>query len=147
MVAHRNLYTNLPYGSVQQPGGTVTPPMIRMLKRQLSMAFEKWQDEAAQMAREKYMLAGAVKRMLMRQLSMAFEKWQFTANQMAREKYMLAGAMKRMLLRQQSMAFEKWQFEAAALAREKFLMGGAVQRCHRNLHGSCPVVLLSGMQH
>ena len=61
------------------------------------MAFEKWQHEARAMAREKYMLSGAVQRMLKRQLSMAFEKWQFEAAAMAREKFMLAGAVQRLL--------------------------------------------------
>ena len=43
---------------------------------QVSMAFEKWQFESTAMAREKFLLAGAVKRMLMRQLSLAWEQWQ-----------------------------------------------------------------------
>ena len=66
----------------------------RMRQLKLSMAFEKWQYTAAQLARQQYMLAGkeiplffcffsvrhgclvgAAKRMLKRQLSMAFEKW------------------------------------------------------------------------
>ena len=51
----------------------------RMRHRQLSMAFEKWQFEAAALARKKFLLAGAVKRMLHRKLSMAFEKWQVVA--------------------------------------------------------------------
>ena len=37
------------------------------------------------MAREKYLLAGAVKRLMQRQLSMAWEKWQAEAAQMKHE--------------------------------------------------------------
>ena len=35
--------------------------MKRMLHRQVSMAFEKWQYEAAEMARSRYMMGDAVK--------------------------------------------------------------------------------------
>jgi len=53
--------------------------MNRMMKRKLSMAFEKWQYEAQEAKRSQYFLSGAIKRMMNRKLSMAFEKWQYTA--------------------------------------------------------------------
>ena len=59
------------------------------MNRKLSMAFEKWQFTAAEMARQQFLLAGAMNRMLKRQLSMAFEKWQYEAKEMARGKYMI----------------------------------------------------------
>ena len=37
-----------------------------MLNRKLSMAWEKWQFTAAEMARQQFMLAGAMNRMLKR---------------------------------------------------------------------------------
>ena len=37
-----------------------------MLNRKLSMAWEKWQFTAAEMARQQFMLAGALNRMLKR---------------------------------------------------------------------------------
>ena len=49
----------------------------RVLSRKRSMAFEKWQYEAAAMAREKYLLNGALTRMRLRKLSMAFEQSSF----------------------------------------------------------------------
>ena len=67
------------------PGGALR----RLLKRKLSMAFEKWQFEAAEMARSKYMMGGAIKRMLHRMLSMAWEKWQYTAAQMKAQQALL----------------------------------------------------------
>ena len=70
------------------------------------------------MARERFLLAGAVKRMLKRKLSMAFEKWQFTAAALAREKFLLGGALKRLVLRKLSMAWEQWQFVAAELKHQ-----------------------------
>ena len=83
----------------------------RMLKRKLSMAFEKWQYEAQEAKRSAYLLAGAINRMLKRKLSMAFEKWQYEAQEMKRAKYAMNGAINRMLKRKLSMAFEKWQYE------------------------------------
>ena len=37
-----------------------------MLNRKLSMAWEKWQFTAAEMARQQFMMAGAMNRMLKR---------------------------------------------------------------------------------
>ena len=47
-----------------------TGAVNRMLKRKLSMAFEKWQFEAAEMARSKFLLSGALKRLQMRKVAM-----------------------------------------------------------------------------
>jgi len=102
-----------------------------MLNRKLSMAFEKWQAEAAQMARGRFLLNGAVTRMRKRKLSMAFEKWQYTAKQLAREQYALGGAVTRMRKRKLSMAFETWQAEAARMGRGRFLLNGAVKRMRK----------------
>ena len=40
-----------------------------MLNRKLSMAWEKWQFTAAEMARQQFLLAGALTRMLKRKMS------------------------------------------------------------------------------
>merc|ERR1719271_1584930 len=58
--------------------------MMRILQRKIAMAFGKWRDEAAAMARQAYMLGGAVRRLLHRMLSMAWEKWQYEAAEMKR---------------------------------------------------------------
>ena len=73
--------------------------MLRLQNRHLSMAFEKWQFEAAEMARSKFLMGGAVQRLLKRQLSMAWEAWQFNAAALARDKFLLAGAAQRMVHR------------------------------------------------
>ena len=92
------------------------------------MAFEKWQDEAARLKRERYMITGAINRLLKWNLSQGFEKWQAEAARMKRQKYLMAGAIRRMLNRDLSMAFEKWQAETARLKRAAYLAGGAVRR-------------------
>ena len=58
----------------------LTGAINRMLHRKLSMAFEKWQFEAAEMKRAQYFLTGAINRMLHRKLSMAFQKWRSVVN-------------------------------------------------------------------
>ena len=63
----------------------------RMLNRKLSMAFEKWQTEAAQMSHEKKMLGGAIRRLLHRKLSMAWEQWQQMANETKWQQQLLQG--------------------------------------------------------
>ena len=98
--------------------------LMRMLHRMLAMPLGKWRSEAAQMKREKFMLAGAANRMLKRQLSMAWEQWQYKAAEMARQQCLMSGAANRMLNRKLSMAFEKWQYTAAEMARQQFLMNG-----------------------
>ena len=75
-----------------------------MLNRKLSMAWEKWQFTAAEVARQQFML-----RMLNSKLSMAWEQWQFVAAEVARQQFMLAGALNRLVKSQLSMAWEKWQ--------------------------------------
>ena len=50
----------------------------RMLHRQMSMAWEKWQQVYADLKFANRMGGGAIRRMLNRKLSMAWEKWQFT---------------------------------------------------------------------
>ena len=54
----------------------------RMMKRKLSMAWEKWQYEAEQARRQKYIVQGAINRMMKRMLSKAFEQWQWYAAKM-----------------------------------------------------------------
>ena len=55
--------------------------MKRMMNRKLSMAFEKWQAEAAQMKHEQAMLKKAVMRMVQRQMAMAWSKWREAASE------------------------------------------------------------------
>merc|ERR1719162_871570 len=81
----------------------------RMLKRQMSRAWEKWQQVYADLKFLNRMGGGAIRRMMNRKLSMAWEKWQFTAAEMARQQFMIQGAINRMLKRQMSQAWEKWQ--------------------------------------
>merc|ERR1711865_917229 len=51
----------------------------RMLKRQLSRAWEQWQQVAAEAREQMELLRRGVMRMLQRQLSMAFLKWREAA--------------------------------------------------------------------
>ena len=48
----------------------------RMMHRQLSMAWERWQEWYADLKDQQFKVAGALRRMLHRKLSMAWEKWQ-----------------------------------------------------------------------
>ena len=54
--------------------------VTRLRNRQLSMAWEKWQCVAGEMARQQHMTNGAVSRTRKRQVSMAWEKWQYEAS-------------------------------------------------------------------
>ncbi len=54
-----------------------------MMKRKLSVAWEKWQYEAAVMKAQKFTLGGTIRRSMRRQLSMAWEKMKFYASKMA----------------------------------------------------------------
>ena len=49
--------------------------MTRMIKRQLSMAFEKWQTEAAQMKAEQDAIRRALMRMVAAKLAAAMGTW------------------------------------------------------------------------
>ena len=100
----------------------------RMLKRQMSMAWEKWQQVYADAKFANRAGGGAIRRMLNRKLSMAWEKWQFTAAEMARQQFMVQGALNRMLKRQMSMAWEKWQQVYADAKFANRAGGGAIRR-------------------
>jgi hypothetical protein len=82
----------------------------------LSMAWEKWQYEAAEAKRLRKLTGGAVRRMLHRQLSMAWEKWQYEATEMKRQQAMLDRARR---LRNAKM-FAAWNMlRAWAVAEER----------------------------
>merc|ERR1711907_868223 len=87
----------------------------RMLNRDKSRAWEKWQFEAEEMRRLKRAMKGAVRRMTHYQLSKAWEKWQFESEEAKRQKYMVAGAINRMMKRMLSKAFEQLQWYAAKM--------------------------------
>ena len=74
----------------------------RMLMRQLSMAFEKWQYEAACMKREREMLDKALRRFIHAKLFAAWNMWRSWAAEMRRQAYIMGGAANRMLKRQLS---------------------------------------------
>eukprot|EP00658_Telonema_sp_P-2_P009287 TRINITY_DN13486_c0_g1_i18.p3 TRINITY_DN13486_c0_g1~~TRINITY_DN13486_c0_g1_i18.p3 ORF type:complete len:117 (-),score=28.80 TRINITY_DN13486_c0_g1_i18:86-436(-) len=79
-----------------------------MLKRKMSMAWEKWQQVYQDLKFAQWqqvyqdlkfanrMGGGAIRRMLNRKLSMAWEKWQFTAAELAHQQRLLAGAVHRL---------------------------------------------------
>merc|ERR1712166_1600330 len=90
-----------------------------MLNRKLSMAWEKWQFTAAEMARQQFLMQRAINRLRNMKLSCAWEKWQ--------QVYADLKFLNRMN-RKLSMAWEKWQFEAAEMARQQFLLAGALNR-------------------
>merc|ERR550514_2086948 len=97
----------------------------RMLKRQLSMAWEKWQYEAAQMKHEKFIMGGALNRFRNRLLSMAWEKWQFTAADKA---------LRRFLHAKMFAAWNMWRSWAEEMRRQAYVLKGALERMlHRLL--------------
>ena len=96
--------------------------------RKLSMAWEKWQFTAVEMARQQLMMQGALNRMVKRAMSMAWEKWQQVYGDAKVANRNGGGAINRMLNRKLSMAWEKWQFTAAEMARQQFLLAGALKR-------------------
>merc|ERR1712028_87653 len=91
--------------------------MNRILKLQMSQAWEKWQQVYADLKFANRMGGGAIRRMLNRKLSMAWEKWQFTAAEMARQQFLMQGAMNRMLKRQMSQLFIRTSRGAASSRR------------------------------
>ena len=56
------VYADLKFAN-RMGGGAIR----RMLNRKLSMAWEKWQFTAAEMARQQFMMQGAINRMLKRE--------------------------------------------------------------------------------
>merc|ERR1711865_640927 len=92
----------------------------RMLNRKLSMAWEKWQFTAAEMARQQFLLAGALNRMVKRAMSMAWEKWQQVYADAKGANRMGGGAINRMLNRKLSMAWEKWQFTTVEMVNRAY---------------------------
>merc|ERR1711865_589995 len=88
----------------------------------------KWQFTAAEMARQQFLLAGAITRMLKRKMSQGWEKWQQVYVDLKFANRMGGGAIRRMLNRKLSMAWEKWQFTAAEMARQQFMLAGALNR-------------------
>merc|ERR1712196_6814 len=117
----------------------------RMLHRQFSMAFEKWQSAAAEMAEQErklrqavmrlvseklmaYAMGGALRRMLNRQLSMAFEKWQSAAAEMKEEARKLRQAMMRLVAGKLAAGFGTWRAMAASQKQMAYAMGGALRR-------------------
>ena len=87
----------------------------RMLHRQLSMAWEKWQYEAAEMKRQQEMLDRALRRLRNAKMFAAWNMWRSWAEEMRRQQYLMAGAVRRMILRKLSQACEQWQWVAAVL--------------------------------
>jgi len=69
----------------------------RMLKRQLSMAWEQWQFWYAEVISQQFKLAGAINRMLKRKLSMAWERWQFWYAEMIYQKEIADAAMRKFM--------------------------------------------------
>jgi hypothetical protein len=81
-----------------------------MIHRKISMAFEKWQYEAACMKAEKFALGGVIRRLINRKLSMAWEQWQQVCAELRHQKFLMGGAVRRMVFRKMSQAWEQWQW-------------------------------------
>ena len=67
-----------------------------MMNRQLSMAWEKWQEWYAEIKDQQRLMGGALTRFMQRQLSMAWEKWQDWYAQHMYEMRLLGGAANRL---------------------------------------------------
>ena len=83
--------------------------IYRMQQRQLSMAWESWQEWYTELKAQQYRLAGAIRRMMNRQISMAWERWQQWYAEMVEQRRKLDQALRRMMNRKLSMAWERWQ--------------------------------------
>ena len=92
------------------------------------MAWEKWQFTAAELARQQFLLQGALNRLLKRAMSMAWEKWQQVHADITAEKRTTSAALHRFLNRQLSMAWEKWQQVCADIRSQKRTLARALQR-------------------
>eukprot|EP00658_Telonema_sp_P-2_P063382 TRINITY_DN520_c0_g1_i3.p1 TRINITY_DN520_c0_g1~~TRINITY_DN520_c0_g1_i3.p1 ORF type:complete len:119 (-),score=25.93 TRINITY_DN520_c0_g1_i3:157-513(-) len=97
-----------------------------MLKRKMSMAWERWQEVYQDLKFANRMGGGAIRRMLNRKLSMkrkmsmAWEKWQQVYQDLKFANRMGGGALNRKL----SMAFEKWQFTFGVCSTGSFRWRG-----------------------
>merc|ERR1719364_156498 len=72
---------------------------MRMLQRQLAMAWNQWQTVAAQMKAEREALDKAMRKFLNQKMFAAWNQWRAWAAEMRRQQYMMKGAVKRMQLR------------------------------------------------
>jgi len=102
--------------------------IMRMMMRQLSMAFEQWQYVTEEANRLKYVLSGAIRRMQNIALSKGWEQWQFWYEEVKAQQFILAGAIRRMLKRKLSMAWEQWQYWYEELMAQKNLLESALRK-------------------
>jgi len=83
--------------------------MKSMNHRHLSLAFDKWQDEAMQRKEDRECLSCLLMRMTSELVTKMFWKWQETSEEMNRAQCQVRSAMKRMNHRHLSSAFDKWK--------------------------------------
>merc|ERR1712086_689034 len=86
------------------------------------MAWEKWQFTAAEMARQQFMLAGALNRMLKRKMSQAWEKWQATYAEGKYLAHTMGGALTRWMNQKLSACFNKWKDALADARHQQYMM-------------------------
>jgi hypothetical protein len=117
------------YASAKRQAFLLSGALKRLMKRQLSMAWERWQAQScdssilwlghhfdvwqewyALLKDQQFRLAGALRRMMNRQLSMGWEKWQEWYAQIKDQQRLMGGAISRFMKRQMSMAWEQWQW-------------------------------------
>ena len=114
-----------------------------MLNRKLSMAWEKWQYEAAEieqqqqqqqlqlqqqyeaacMKAEKEAMLKVLKKLMNSKMFTAWEQWRTWAAEMRRLQKMMGGAVRRMILRKLSQAWEQCQWVVAVLKEQPFMSG------------------------
>lgn len=88
--------------------------LTRFIKRQLSMGWNRWYENAMNVARQLRMLSGAAKRMRNLKLSQAWEKWQFVSAEMKEQQRLLRRGLMKMIKRKLGMSFTKWYEEMLA---------------------------------
>merc|ERR1719182_330369 len=69
----------------------------RLLNRKLSMAFEKWQYEAAKMKAEKEALENALHKFRNSKMFAGWNTWRSWAEDMRRQQHAMKGALRRMI--------------------------------------------------
>jgi len=100
----------------------------RMLKRKLSMAFEKWQYETEKAKEQARMMSGAIKRMQNMAISKGWEQWQFWYEEVVYQKEQLRKALMRMVQRKLGMALNRWLEWYEQLMAQRALLANAAMR-------------------
>ena len=94
--------------------------VVGQIKAKLAAAFGSWREIAADLARQEYALAGAIKRMLNRQLSRGWGAWVEMATERAAFTQKLRKGLSYMLNRNLAMGFATWRQAVAPRQHQRY---------------------------